>query len=235
MIKKNTLKIITIALLFSILLNNNLVFSKKTNSYEFVDISTIQEKNTSRLKKQSEIIDKLSNIIDNKTGYIKNFNELNTLNRNNICVNSETLFELDSVKSIDELYSKILFVDLFDENNLDNSLKDIIELILSNNIINTSFSSNFNEINKNTNIKNELSELFRYLNSSNENLNDHQINILKKLNKIQFLLQSNSINENSIDTYFCAMKKAYQVIVSKRIYRELIDKERKKYCRFTPK
>ena len=149
MIKKNTLKIITIALLFSILLNNNLVFSKKTNSYEFVDISTIQEKNTSRLKKQSEIIDKLSNIIDNKTGYIKNFNELNTLNRNNICVNSETLFELDSVKSIDELYSKILFVDLFDENNLDNSLKDIIELILSNNIINTSFSSNFNEINKN--------------------------------------------------------------------------------------
>ena len=227
MIKKYTLKITTLILLFNILLNNFIALSSKTNASELIDTSTIQEKSISNLEKQNEIICKLNTIVNNKTGYIKNFNELNTLNKNNICVNSETLNELDSVTSIDELYTKILFVDLLNENNLDNSLKNIIELILSNDISNTSFSSNFNEINKNTNLKNELTDLSNYLSLSRENLSDRQVNILKKLNKIQFLLKSNSINENSIDTYFGAMKKAYQVIISKRISRELLNKKRK--------
>lgn len=199
---------------------------KKLNSY----LQLLKQ--PSNFEKQQAVLSEVSALCENKTGYIKNFNELKTLDQNQICVDESSLNELSSTRTLQDLYSKNLVVNLFDENNLDNSLKSVLKIILSNDITGTSFSDKFDEINANKAIKEKLTTLLNYLNITEDTSNDKQVFILKSLNEIAFLMKSNNTSENSIDIYFSSMKKAYQVLISRRVNETALKKEREKAMNF---
>lgn len=207
----------------------------KDTSAQKIESYLSSNESLNNLEKQAKILQRLESFNLEKDKYIKNYNELKTLTLNNICADSKTLNELENVKNLSDLYSKTLTVNIFDENNLDTSLKDILNIIISNNIENTSFSSNFDKINSNAKIKKEITTLLNYLNVTTEKSDDRQISILKKLNEIENLLNEKSINENSINTFFNAMKKAYQMLISKRISKLLIESKRENVINYLQK